>query len=313
MRVLITDHVHPILADTLRSKGHTVDVQPDITHSEVMSIIQMYEGLVVSTKTLVDAPLIDKGTRLRFIARAGSGMEHIDSVYAKKAGILVVSSPEGNANAVAEHALGLLLGLVRHIPLANEQVQQEGLWIREANRGIELSGRTIGVIGYGNTGSAFVHKLKGLDMNILVYDKYKSGYGEDFFHESDMSALYAKAEIISLHLPLTPETHQYISASFIECMQNPFYLINTSRGNHVHLDAALTGIQTGKMIGMALDVLPNEMLPSFSLAERNIFQKLCSYKGKVIISPHIAGWTGESKLRLATVLLDKLAAIIGEA
>lgn len=310
MKVLITDDIHPVLANTLRNKGHIVDDFPLIENDEVMSIVDGYQGLVVSTKTLVDKAMIDASPGLRFIARVGSGMENIDVDYALSIGIRVVSSPEGNANAVAEHALGMLIGLLRHIPLAHAQVCQ-GLWIREANRGLELKGRTIGIIGYGHTGSAFASKLQGLSMTVLVHDKYKQGFGSEFIQEVSLEEIQQRAEIVSLHLPLTEETFHFVDSSFIMAMQHPFFLINTSRGKVVDTGILVENLQTGKIKGAALDVLENEKLQTYSHLERQNLDLLCENVQNVIISPHIAGWTVESKERLATVILDKLKDITG--
>jgi D-3-phosphoglycerate dehydrogenase len=251
MKILITDDIHPVLAASLQSKGHEVDDLPLIENAEVLSIIETYQGLVVSTKTLVNKTMIDAAPSLQFIARVGSGMENIDVEYATSRGIRVVSSPEGNANAVAEHALGLLIGLLRHIPLAHEQVRQ-GLWIREDNRGLELQGRTLGIIGFGHTGSAFASKLRGLSMTVLAHDKYKSGFGNEYVQEASLQDIQEKAEIVSLHLPLTHETNHYVDAAFLNAMHHPFFLLNTSRGKIVDTGALLWGIQNGYIRGAAI-------------------------------------------------------------
>ncbi len=309
MKVLITDHIHPWLAEQCKRAGVEVDVHPDISNEEVKTIIHSYNGIVVSTKTIVDAAMIDAGTQLRFIARVGSGMEHIDVAYARNKGLAVFHSPSGNANAVAEHAVGLLLGLLRYIPKASNEVRA-GLWKREENRGIELTGRTIGIIGFGNTGSRFAKRLSGFDMEILVYDKYKKDIDTPYVKVTDLRTLQKEAEMISFHVPLTQETTHYLDQSFINSMSKPFYLLNTSRGKVVNTAALCHGLQSGKIKGAALDVLENEKLASYTPEEHKWLDYLLSMEGNVIITPHIAGWTHESKLNMVQLIFNQFEPLL---
>ena len=309
MGVLITDHIHPWLAARLEREVVVVDVLPDSTNEDVKTIIHEYNGLIVSTKTLVNAALIDAATQLQFIARVGSGMEHIDVSYARSKGIEVYHSASGNANAVAEHAVGLLLALVRKIPKAVSEVQ-EGRWIREENRGIELSGRKIGIIGFGNTGERFARRLSGFGMEILVYDKYRKDITVPHVKVTDLATIQREAEIISFHVPLTAETTFYLDAAFIDSMNHPFYLLNTSRGKVVKTSDLCLGLQSGKVKGAALDVLENERLDTFSPEEQNWWQNLQANADKVIITPHIAGWTHESKLKMVQLIYNQVEPLL---
>ena len=306
-KVIVTDFLHPYLADWLVNKGFQVDIQETITNDELFSIIENYEGLVLSTKINVTPTLIDKAKNLEFIARAGSGMENIDVAYASSKGIHVVNSPEGNANAVAEHAVGMTLALLNNIVKADAEIRS-GIWQREPNRGEEIEGKTIGIIGYGQTGSRFAAKWSAFGVTILAHDKYKNGFGTSTVIETSLEEIQEKADIISFHLPLNPETQFYCNASFIAKMQHPFWLINTSRGKIVKTANLIAGLDQGKILGAALDVFENEKFYELEGADLDQMQNLTK-RHNIILTPHVAGWTHTSHLKLSKILAEKLDAI----
>ena len=303
-RVLITDHVHPLLVEGFQERGYVVDYLPDIIASEVDEVIERYEGLIVNSKVMVSAALLSKGTRLRFVARLGSGLEVIDQEAAKRLGIVAFNSPEGNRNAVAEHALGMLLMLLNQLKVADEQVRQF-IWDRESRRGIELEGKTIGVVGYGHTGQAFAKILKGFDVSILAYDKYHSNPVFDHVEMvKHMEEIQSRADIVSLHLPLTMETVGMVQATWLQQCKSGAILINTSRGKIVQTEDLLHALRSGKIGGACLDVFENEKPETYQETEKKMFSELFSMP-QIVVSPHIAGWTQESKIKIAQVVLDK--------
>lgn len=306
-KVIVTDFLHPYLADWLVDKGFQVDIQETITNDELFSIIENYEGLVLSTKIKVTPTLIDKAKNLEFIARAGSGMENIDVVYAKSKGIHVVNSPEGNANAVAEHAVGMTLALLNNIVKSDAEIRN-GVWQREPNRGEEIKGKTIGIIGYGHTGSRFAAKWGTFGVTILAHDKYKSGFGTTTVVEASVEDIWEKAEIISFHLPLNAETQFYCNAAFINNMKRPFWLINTSRGKIVNTANLIEGLDQGKILGAALDVFENEKFYQLEGTDLAQMQNLTK-RHNIILTPHVAGWTHTSHLYLSKILAEKLDAL----
>ena len=305
-KVLFVDTVHPMLWEELEKEGfHCIEAY-GLSKEEVKAISSDTYGIVIRSRFKIDAPFLDACQELRFIARAGSGMENIDEEFATSKGIACLNAPEGNRQAVAEHALGMLLSLFNTLNTADLEVRQ-GLWKREENRGIELNGKTVGIIGYGHNGSAFADVLGGFGVKLLAYDKYKSNYSEKAI-ESDMQTIFNEADILSLHIPLTDETHHLVNDEFIQRFKKPFYLINTSRGQCVKTVDLLYAMQDGKVLGACLDVLEDEKT-SFEKLENSVdFQRLIQSK-KVILSPHVAGWTKESKLKLAQVLLEKIKSI----
>ena len=306
-KVIVTDFLHPYLADWLVDKGFQVDIQETITNDELFSIIENYEGLVLSTKIKVTPTLIDKAKNLEFIARAGSGMENIDVVYAKSKGIHVVNSPEGNANAVAEHAVGMTLALLNNIVKSDAEIRN-GVWQREPNKRKEIKGKTIGIIGYGHTGSRFAAKWGTFGVTILAHDKYKSGFGTTTVVEASVEDIWEKAEIISFHLPLNAETQFYCNAAFINKMKRPFWLINTSRGKIVNTANLIEGLDQGKILGAALDVFENEKFYQLEGTDLAQMQNLTK-RHNIILTPHVAGWTHTSHLYLSKILAEKLDAL----
>ena len=312
-KVLVTDGVDPLLIEGLERDGFVCDYFPSISLEEVRNIIAPYEGLIVNSKILVDRFLLDKGQNLRFVGRLGSGMEIIDQEYAAKRNVAVLSAPEGNCNAVAEQALGMLLALANNMLRADREVRQK-IWEREKNRGFEVMGKTIGIIGFGHTGSAFVKKLSGMGMEILTYDKYKTNYtaGFPYIEETNLDSIIEKADIISFHLPLTEETKHYVDKHFISKCKKGVIFINTSRGQVIKTDDLIAGLASEKVGGACLDVFENEKPHLYSEEERQLFEELFSYEN-VVLSPHIAGWTIESKRRLADILLNKIREVLKHA
>lgn len=295
-KVLIIDEVHPSLAADLRTLGFEVDEQPQIHPNEVQ--LNGYQGLVLRSKMkLGSTELADSG--LEFIARAGAGLDLIDEDYCEANQIDVFSANEGNRDAVAEHVIGQLITLARKINTADAQVRK-GTWDREGNRGWELQGKTLGIIGYGNMGQSLAKKLQGFDMQIIAYDKYAPA-------THDLTDIFENADILSLHVPLTVETKEMVNQTFLEQFKKPIVLINSSRGAVCSLEAIANGLSTGKICGLALDVLPNEKLATWSPAEKALFERIASYP-TTLFSPHIAGWTEESYWKINDALIEKIKA-----
>ena len=303
-KVLITCDMHESFFEGLKALGYSFNYNPEFTTEETFGILADYEGLVVSTKVLVDKSLINKGIKLEFIARAGSGMENIDVEYAQSKDIDCFSSPEGNSNAVGEFALGMLLSLLRNIVKADKEVRDE-LWLREENRGSELSGKTIGIIGYGNTGRAFAKILNGFDVRILVYDKYLKGYGTGRIAETDMEDIFINADIVSFHVPLTAETKYFINKKLLQSFNKRIILINTSRGKIIDNLSLIEALKMNKLEGVCLDVLDEEPVYDGYAKKHVYFNELRNFNN-VILSPHIAGWTIESREKMSRILLEKL-------
>jgi D-3-phosphoglycerate dehydrogenase / 2-oxoglutarate reductase len=353
-KVLVTDDVHTLLIEGLEKMGFVCDYQPDITNAQAHDVIGDYAGLIINSKIFVDKAMIDAAPHLRFVGRVGSGMEIVDIPYATERGVAVLSSPEGNRNAVAEHALGMLLALANNLNRSNAEVKNFQ-WFREKNRGFELMGKTIGIVGYGHTGSAFARKLLGFGLRILYYDKYllmdngqwimdnelpvgsrqnaigrdravgnmhytdeglKNGiWVDENWHLSaiervDIETLQKESDIISFHLPLTAEVTHMANADFFKACHKNIVLINTSRGKVVHTGDFIAALESGKVEGACLDVFENEKTATYTEGERLMYQKLFSFEN-VIVSPHIAGWTHQSKARLAAVLLEKIEKALG--
>jgi len=309
--ILFLDTVHIALRDELRKMGCHCELDDKSSKEEIEKKIGDYDGLVIRSRIKIDAALIDKATKLKFIARAGAGMENIDSEYAKKKKIKCINAPEGNRDAVGEHALGMLLSLMNNLNRADREVRQ-GKWLREENRGTELMFKTVGIIGYGNMGTAFARRLQSFSVMALAFDKYKENFGDDFIIEANMDAIFEEAEVVSLHVPLTEETKYLVNDEFLSRFKNPIYLINTSRGKVVNTEDLVKNIKSGKVLGACLDVLEYETSSLEKLEPKDLppALKYLYESDKVILSPHIAGWTFESNQRISLVLAEKIAKIL---
>jgi|NorSeaMetagenome_1021524.scaffolds.fasta_scaffold01943_7 D-3-phosphoglycerate dehydrogenase / 2-oxoglutarate reductase len=303
MKVLFIDTVNPLLIQTLESANILCDTAYSKSKEEISTIIHQYDGIIIRSKFEIDKSFIDIAKKLKFIARAGSGTENIDVEYAITKNISCLNAAEGNRQAVAEHALAMILGLINNINQANQEVKK-GQWNRERNRGTEISGKKIGIIGFGNNGNAFANLLKGFDVTVLAYDKYKTEYD----YKTDMETIYKEADFLSLHVPLTHETKYLVNDDFISKFNKPFYLINTSRGKCVDTEALAKSLENKKILGACLDVLEQEKMSFEKLATQNNTKDLTYLlKAKnVILTPHIAGWTKESDIKIAEILAQKI-------
>lgn len=307
MKVVFLDTVHPILEERLTAAGFECVDATSVDKSICLALVADAAGIVIRSRFPMDADFLSHAKSLQFIARSGAGMENIDVPYCEERNIQLLNAPEGNRNAVGEHALGMLLALFNKLITADQEVRN-GKWDREGNRGIELDGKTVGIIGYGNNGAAFAKKLRGFDVTILAYDKYKTNFGNEAVTETDLQTLYEKSDVISFHIPQNEETQFWADNAFFEAVSKPFFLLNLSRGKIVKTDALIQAIKAGKVLGAGLDVLEFEKTSFENLFEGEMdpsFQELLT-SPKVILTPHVGGWTVESYYKLSAVLADKI-------
>lgn len=301
-RILIVDDLHPAFAEKARELGFEVDDSALITREETLAVIANYVGIAVRTKFRMDKQLFDAAPHLKFVARAGAGLDNIDELEAKERNIELINAPEGNCDAVGEHAVGLLLSLMNNFRKADKEVRN-GIWDREGNRGYELKGKVVGLIGYGFMGQSFAKKLTGFGVKIIAYDKYKTGFSDDNVREVSMEEIVKHSDVLSLHIPLTKETKQMVNDEYFFHFKKPIFFINTARGEIVSTSAVLSHLENGKILGAGLDVLETEKFPS--LGEQTWFDELKG-NGSIILTPHVAGWTFESYRKISEVLAQKL-------
>lgn len=308
MKVLIIDEMHDSIQPLLNGINLEADYRPDIKRSEVLDIIDNYTGLIVRSKTKIDAELIEKATQLKFVARAGAGIDNVDMLSMQKNNIALLNAPEGNRDALAEHTIGMLLALFNKIVLADQQVRA-GIWDRSGNRGIELQGKTIGLLGFGYMGEAFAKRLQSFGCEIIAHDVEKKGFSNEYVQEVTLGELQKRSQILSLHIPLNEDNKGLINLDFLKKFRNLDYVVNTSRGEVLILKDLLDLLKSGQLKGAALDVLENEKINQLNQVEKITFQEL-SMLPQVILTPHIAGWSYESYQKINTVLVEKIKILI---
>jgi D-3-phosphoglycerate dehydrogenase len=305
--ILLLDDNHPILQQGLEQMGFICHADFTSTKTEVEKKMSDYVGIVIRSRFKIDQTFIDAAPNLKFIARVGAGLESIDGIYAQIKGIHLIAAPEGNSNAVGEHTLGMILSLFNHLNRADRQIRS-GKWLREVNRGLELDGKTVGIIGYGNMGKAFAQKLKGFDVKVICHDLLPD-LGDENATQVSLTELQAQADVLSIHTDDNPLSKKMVCAEFINAFHKPFYLINTARGSAVVTDDLVTALQNGKILGAGLDVLEWEQTSFENLFDNTTLPPAFEYlihSEKVLLTPHIAGWTVESKIKLAQVIVDKI-------
>ena len=306
-KCLIIDRLHECIIPLLEEAGYQVDYRPGLSRDEVLATIPDYQGLIVRSKLAVDQELIDRATDLQFVGRAGAGLDQLDIDALAARNVAVLNAPEGNRDALAEHMVGMLLGLLNKISQADRQVRS-GVWDREGNRGTELMGKTVGIIGYGYMGRAFAQRLSGFGVNVLAYDKYKQGYGDTYAAEASMATLHEAADVISFHVPLTEETRNMVDESYLNHFRKDIFLLNSARGKIITFQTLAKALRQGKLRGAALDVLENEQLAQLTDEQRHYLGKL-SESDRVVLTPHVAGWTYESYEKISRVLAEKIRAL----
>lgn len=308
MRILFADSNHAVLHETLMAAGHTCDLLWDRPVDELMHMLPLYDALVIRSRFSITKELLDNCPRLKCIGRVGAGMENINVEYAVSKGVKCLSAPEGNRDALGEHALGMLLMLLNNLKRADTEVRK-GIWLRAENRGHEISGKTVGIIGYGHMGSSFAEKLSGFGCKILAYDKYKRDFGNAFVTEAGMDELYAQCDIVSLHLPLNSETQYFADSVFFNRFKKNIYLLNTARGKCLNTADLVAAMESGKVIGVCLDVLEYEST-SFEKIEQAAPLKYLVNSERVILTPHIGGWSFESDYKMSRMIAGKMAAAL---
>ena len=307
MKILLLDKNHPLIAEQLSEKGFVLEEDFSSSYEQVLEKIHLYEGIIIRSRIPLDAHFLEKAKNLKFIARVGAGMENIDTAKAQELGIKLINSPEGNKDAVAEHVIGTLLVLMNRLFISSNEVKK-GIWFREENRGEEILGKTFGIIGYGNMGKAVAKRLSGFGCKTIFYD-IKPNLSDEFATQVSLQELQETADILSLHTPLTEDTLYMIDEEFISKMKKNFYFINTARGKNLKTSALVNALKSGKIKGACLDVLEYEKTSFENLETKNEDLEYLLNSEKAIITPHIAGWTHESKIKLAQVIVDKILAL----
>ena len=306
MKILLLDKNHPLITEQLSEKGFVLEEDFSSSYEQVLEKIHLYEGIIIRSRIPLDAHFLEKAKNLKFIARVGAGMENIDIAKAQELGIKLINSPEGNKDAVAEHVIGTLLVLMNRLFISSNEVKK-GIWLREENRGEEILGKTFGIIGYGNMGKAVAKRLSGFGCKTIFYD-IKPNLSDEFATQVSLQELQENADILSLHTPLTEDTLYMIDEEFISKMKKNFYFINTARGKNLKTSALVNALKSGKVKGACLDVLEYEKTSFENLETKNEDLEYLLNSEKAIITPHIAGWTHESKIKLAQVIVDKILA-----
>ena len=310
MKILLLDKNHPLITEQLSEKGFVLEEDFSSSYEQVLEKIHLYEGIIIRSRIPLDAHFLEKAKNLKFIARVGAGMENIDTTKAQELGIKLINSPEGNKDAVAEHVIGTLLVLMNRLFISSKEVKK-GIWLREENRGEEILGKTFGIIGYGNMGKAVAKRLSGFGCKTIFYD-IKPNLSDEFATQVSLEELQENADILSLHTPLTEDTLYMIDEEFISKMKKNFYFINTARGKNLKTSALVNALKSGKIKGACLDVLEYEKTSFENLETKNEDLEYLLNSEKAIITPHIAGWTHESKIKLAKVIVDKILAFAAE-
>lgn len=304
-KILIVDDLHPVFKEQAIAMGYQVDDEPSITRTQTLARIKDYAGIAVRTKFRIDEEIFAAATNLKFVARAGAGLDNIDDKIALARNIKLINAPEGNRDAVGEHATGLLLSLMNNFRQADSEIRN-GIWNREGNRGYELKGKKVGIIGYGYMGQSFAKKLAGFEVDVMAYDKYKTGFSDAFAREVSMEEIVKHSDILSLHIPLTPETKQMVDDEYFYHFKKPIFFINTARGEIVSTKAVLKNIKSGKILGAGLDVLETEKFPAL---DEQVWYNELKACDKVLLTPHVGGWTFDSYRKISEVLADKLKEI----
>ena len=310
MKILLLDKNHPLITEQLSEKGFVLEEDFSSSYEQVLEKIHLYEGIIIRSRIPLDAYFLEKAKNLKIIARVGAGMENIDTTKAQELGIKLINSPEGNKDAVAEHVIGTLLVLMNRLFISSNEVKK-GIWLREENRGEEILGKTFGIIGYGNMGKAVAKRLSGFGCKTIFYD-IKPNLSDEFATQISLQELQENADILSLHTPLTEDTLYMIDEEFISKMKKNFYFINTARGKNLKTSALVNALKSGKIKGACLDVLEYEKTSFENLEMKNEDLEYLLNSEKAIITPHIAGWTHESKIKLAQVIVDKILAFTAE-
>lgn len=311
MKILLLDKNHPLITEQLLAKNFILEEDFTSSYDEVCHKIQNYDGIIIRSRIPLDKSFLERAKNLKFIARVGAGMENIDISVAERLGIQLINSPEGNRDSVAEHVVGMLLILMNRLFIASQEVKN-GIWLREENRGDELLGKTVGLIGYGNMGKATAKRLSGFGCTVIFHD-ILPGLSDEYATQVPLKELQERAEILSLHIPLTDESYYLIDGPFISEMKNNFYFVNTARGKNVETKSLVEAIKAGKVKGACLDVLEYEKSSFEKLEDENEDLQFLLESEKAIVTPHIAGWTIQSKEKLAQVIVDKIVAQFSES